>query len=151
MPYSAPSPLHVKWNRLFNGILLVTAVFSEEVELLYLFLALNSVTLVVQIRRGPARWLLLLFEKYVKGWLDVPPAYERSYAMTVSRERFEIALRLLAISLVLLLYPCCPLAAWLLTVAMGIFMLISTFFGFCLSSYGLIGMQYVRKHCCVRA
>ncbi|WP_345986096.1 hypothetical protein WCX49_02995 [Sulfurimonas sp. HSL-1656] len=151
LAYSAPKPLHVKWNRLLNGALLVAAVFSEQIELLYIFLALNIVTLVVSIRFGPARWLLALFEKHLKGWLDVPAAYERSYAMTAATERFEIGLRLLAGTAVLLLYPCCPLAAWLITVGMGIFMLISAFFGFCLSSFGLIGLHYVRKHCCVRS
>ena len=58
--------------------------FAEQIDLLALFLGLNAVTLAVTIRRGPTRWLLTLFEKHLKGWLDVPAAYERSYAMTAA-------------------------------------------------------------------
>jgi len=151
LAYRVPRPLHVKWNRLCNGALLIGAVFAEQIDLLALFLGLNAVTLAVTIRRGPTRWLLTLFEKHLKGWLDVPAAYERSYAMTAATERFEITLRIVAASGVLAVYPYAPMAAWLICIGMGIFMLISAFFGFCLSAFGFIGLRYVRKHCCVRA
>lgn len=132
-----------------NSLIVISAVFLGRVELLYFFAALNIVTFVTSIRYGPTRWLLWLFEKHVPHWLEVPAAYARSYAMTSTTERFELLLRIIAVSLALALYPCCPVVTWLLSVGMGIFMLISTFFGFCLSALGFIALRAARK-CYVR-
>lgn len=150
MTYKSPRPLHVKWNRLVNSLILISAVLSARVELLYFFLLLNIVTFGVTIHYGPSRWLLQPFEKMAAKWLDVSPAYARSYAMNLSTERFEIISRLLTVSMALLLYPCCPMAVWLITVGMGIFMLISTFFGFCISALGFLAMNYIMGRCRVR-
>lgn len=149
MAYRAPAPLFVKWNRLVNSLIIISAVFLGRVELLYLFAALNIVTFVTTIQYGPTRWLLWLFEKHVPRWLEVPSAYARSYAMTSATERFELLLRIIAVSVALAFYPCCPIVTWLLSVGMGIFMLISTFFGFCLSALGFIALRAARK-CHVR-
>jgi len=136
----------VKWNRLVNSLLLIAAVFSERETLLYFFLFLNTVTFVVTVHYGPSRWLLQPFEKAAAKWLDVSPAYARSYAMNQATERFEIISRLVMVALALVLYPCCPMATWLITVGMGIFMLISTFFGFCISALGFLAMEYAMGH-----
>lgn len=129
---------------------MISAVFLGRVELLYLFGALNLVTLVITIHNGPTRWLLWPFEKHVPRWLDVPSAYARSYAMTSTTERFEVLLRIIAVSVALAFYPCCPIVTWLLSVGMGVFMLISTFFGFCLSALGFIALRVVRENRRVR-
>lgn len=150
MIYQIPLPLYVKWNRLVNSMLLIGAVFSERIELLYLFAGLNLITFLTTIHYGPVRWLLLPFEKRVPGWLDVPAAYARSYAMSLATERFEIILRLVAVAVAIAFEGCCPLVTWLMAVGMGIFMLISTFFGFCLSALGFIAVRFVKENCCVR-
>ena len=150
MPYSVPRPLHVKWNRLFNSALMICAVLTERVELLCFFVGLNAVTLLITIHWGPTRWLIRPFEKPLEKWFDVPEAYARSYAMTAATERFEIALRLLFASLAVALYFCCPLMTWQIAVVMGIFMLISTFFGFCLSALGFIAARTFKERCRVR-
>jgi len=146
--YHSPKPLHVKWNRLVNSLIMIAAVFTQRIELLYLFLGLNIVTFVVTIHYGPTRWLLWPFERRLRlRLLDVSPAYTRSYAMTATTEKFEILLRILATILATGFYFCCPVVTWLLAVAMGIFMLISTFFGFCLSALGYIAVTAVtRRH-----
>jgi len=144
--YYSPRPLYVKWNRLMNSLLMIAAVFSQRIELLYLFLAVNIVTFVVTIRFGPMRWLLWPIERLpLVRLLDVSEAYVRSYHMTAQTERFEVLLRILAVSAAIGLYGCCPVATWLMAVAMGIFMLISTFFGFCLSALGYIAVKSLRK------
>jgi hypothetical protein len=150
LTYSVPSPLDVKWNRLLNSVVMISAVFSQKIELLYLFLGLNLLTLLVTMHYGPTRWLLRLVEKWVVRWLDVPQAYARSYAMTAATERFEVFLRIVAVSLAIAVYGCCPLLTWLTAIGMGIFMLISTFFGFCLSALGFIAMRHVKERCRVR-
>ena len=150
MIYKPPRPLHVKWNRLVNSLIVISAVFTEQIPLLWFFLFLNTITLVATIHYGPTRWLLALSGKRAERWLDVSPAYARSYALNASTERFEILLRIAAVSLALVLYACCPTVTWLLAVGMGIFMLISTFFGFCLSALGFIAVRFMKERCCVR-
>jgi len=146
--YHPPKPLYVKWNRLFNSLLVISAVFFQRIELLYLFLALNIVTFVVTIHYGPARLLLWPLRKlFGLRFLDVPEAYVRSYRMTASTERFEILLRILAVTVAVTLYGCCPTATWLMASAMGIFMLISAFFGFCLSALGFIAVRSLKARC----
>ena len=150
MRYKIPRPLHVKWNRLLNSVLIIGAVFTERVELLYLFIALNLLTLSFTIHYGPTRWLLRPFEKAAARWLDVPPAYARSYAVNALTERFEVVLRILFMLAAVTFYPCCPTVTWLIAVGMGIFMLISTFFGFCLSALGFIAVRSVTERFGVR-
>ena len=150
MAYSVPRPLHVKWNRLFNSLMMISAVFLEQIDLLYLFLGLNLLTLAATIHYGPTRWMLRPFEPVAERWIGVPPALARSYAMTAETERFEILLRLAAGAGAAALYPCCPLLTWLMVVCMGIFMLISAFFGFCLSALGFIAICFVKGQCRVR-
>lgn len=150
MTYHVPKPLFVKWNRLVNSVLIIAAVLFERVELLYVFAALNVVTFLSTIYFGPTRLLLLPFEKHIPSWLDVPTAYTRSYAMSKTTERFEILLRLFAVSIAIALYGCCPVVTWMIAVVMGIFMLISTFFGFCLSALGFIAVRFLTEKCCVR-
>lgn len=150
MAYHVPKPLFVKWNRLINSVLVIAAVLSERIELLYVFGGLNVLTLLTTIHYGPTRLLLLPFEKHVPRWLNVPSAYARSYAMSEVTERFEIMLRIIAVSAAISLYGCCPITTWLMAVGMGIFMLISTFFGFCLSAMGFITFRFIKERCCVR-
>lgn len=150
MTYHVPRPLFVKWNRLVNSALMIAAVLFERVELLYVFAGLNVFTFVSTIHFGPSRLLLFPFEKHVPSWLDVPAAYARSYAMTEATERFEILLRIFAVSAAIVLYGCCPIVTWMMAVGMGIFMLISTFFGFCLSALGFIAIRFFTEKCCVR-
>jgi hypothetical protein len=150
LSYRTPRPLHVKWNRLVNSLIMIVAVFSERVEFLYAFLFVNMITLLISINYGPIRWALFPFENAVKRLLDVSPAYARSYAMNAATERFEILSRIVAVSIALTLYGCCPMATWLISVAMGIFMLISTFFGFCLSALGFIALRYAKESLRVR-
>ncbi len=148
MQYHPPKPLYVKWNRLANSILMITAVFAERIELLYLFLALNIFTFVVTIRYDLFTALLWPFEKLsLVRFLDVPEAYVRSYRMRASTERFEVLLRILAVSAAIALHGCCPVVTWLMAIAMGIFMLISAFFGFCLSALGYIGIKSLKRRC----
>lgn len=150
MVYHVPEPLHVKWNRLLNSMLMIAAVLTEEVEFLYIFGIVNMVTFVLTIHYGPFRLLLIPFENHIPDWLDVPAAYARSYAMTEATERFEVLLRIIAVSAALALYECCPIVTWMMAVGMGIFMLISTFFGFCLSALGFIAMQQLGEKLHVR-
>ncbi len=148
MQYHPPKPLFVKWNRLFNSIVVIGAVFSQRAEFLYFFLAINMVTFVATIHYGPTRFLLWPIRKTVGlRFLDVSPAYVRSYRMTASTERFEILLRILAVTAALSFYPCCPTVTWLMASAMGIFMLISAFFGFCLSALGYIAVKSLKARC----
>lgn len=148
MHYHPPKPLYVKWNRLFNSLVVISAVFLQRIELLYFFLGLNIVTFVVTIHYGPSRWLLWPIGKTVGlQWLDVSEAYVRSYRMTASTERFEVLLRILAVTAAIAFYSCCSTVTWLMASAMGIFMLISAFFGFCLSALGFIAVKSLKARC----
>ena len=68
--------------------------------------------------------------------------------MNQESEWFEIISRLLVSLIAIAVYQETPLIAWLIGAFMGIFMMISTFFGFCLSALGYIGFKNVKKTSC---
>lgn len=144
--YQSPAPVMVKFNRLILGLIIVAAVFSRQIEFLYLYFAINLLTLLTTLRFSPTSWLLKLASFFLKRPVfTISPAYERSYFMNRESECFELCLRLLVSALAIGFFPHYPLVTWLIGTFMGVFMMISTFFGFCLSSLGYIGVKSVKK------
>lgn len=145
IPYHSPNPNSVKFNRLVFGGLMVSAVFLQHIELVYAYFLLNLVTLVTTIHYGPTQWVYTIISSLIsKPVCRISEAYERSYFMNQESERFELLSRLLVSMIAIGLYESYPLVTWLIGTFMGVFMMISTFFGFCLSALGYIGWKNIR-------
>ena len=144
--YRAPAPTEVKFNRLILGLIMITAVFFQQIELFYLYFIINLITVITTLRLSPTSWLLSLVLFLIKRPLyTISPVYERSYFMNHESELFELSLRLLVSFIAIVFFTYCPLVTWLVGAIMGIFMMISTFFGFCLSSLAYIGVMHLQK------
>ncbi len=145
IPYRSPNPNSVKFNRLVFGALMVLSVFLQHIELMYAYFVLNLVTLITTIHYGPTQWLYTFISIFSpRPVCRITQAYERSYFMNQESERFELLSRLLVSMIAIGFYATYPLVTWLIGTFMGVFMMISTFFGFCLSALGYIGWKHVR-------
>ncbi|MHB8100017.1 MAG: EAL domain-containing protein [Sulfuricurvum sp.] len=147
--YHTPEPGVVKFNRLILGLIIILGVFFQSIELFYIYFAINLVTLVTTLKFSPTSWLFNALSYFLKDpqWY-ISPVYERSYFMNQESEWFEILSRLLISLIAIAIYPDTPLITWLIGTFMGVFMMISTFFGFCLSALGYIGVKNVKKVSC---
>jgi diguanylate cyclase (GGDEF)-like protein len=144
--YHTPEPREVKFNRLILGLLLISGVISQRIEFLYAYFVISAISVVTLIHYSPTTYLYKFIAFFFNGPLcTISPAYERSYAMHKESEFFELSLRLVVVSIAIYAHSLLPLAGWLIAIFMGIFMMISTFFGFCLSALGYIGLKFINK------
>ena len=144
--YHTPEPREVKFNRLILGLLLIAGVISQHIEFLYGYFVISLISVVTLIHYSPTTYLYKFIAFFFKEPLcTISTAYERSYAMHKASELFELSLRLVVVSVAIYVHSLFPLAGWLIAIFMGIFMMISTFFGFCLSALGYIGLKYINK------
>ena len=144
--YRPPEPGVVKFNRLILGIIMVLGVFFQSIELFYIFFAINLLTLVTTLKFSPTSWLFNALSYFLRDpkWY-ISPVYERSYFMNQESEWFELFARLFVSFIAIVFYQDTPLVTWLIGTFMGVFMMISTFFGFCLSALAYIGFKSFKK------
>lgn len=144
--YQSPAPGVVKFNRLVLGFIIIFGVFFQNIELFYLYFAINLISLITTVQFSPTSWLLHLLEGVFKRSIcTISPAYKRSYFMNRESEGFELFARLLVSFIAIEFFSHYPLVTWLIGTFMGVFMMISTFFGFCLSALGYIGFKSLKK------
>jgi len=144
--YQSPTPDVVKFNRLVLGTIIIIGVFFQNIELFYLYFLINLLTLATTVQSGPTTWFLRIIQTVAKETVcNISPSYARSYFMNRESEWFELLSRLLVSSIAIAFYSYNPLMTWLIGMFMGVFMMISTFFGFCLSSLGYIGCTSLQK------
>ena len=144
--YHTPTPREVKFNRLILGLLLIAGVISQRIEFLYCYFVISLISIATLIHYSPTTYLYkVIIFFFEKPFCTISPAYERSYAMHKESELFELGLRLIVVSIAIYVHSLAPLAGWLIAIFMGIFMMISTFFGFCLSALWYIGFKCINK------
>ncbi len=143
--YRAPTPELVKFNRIVSAFILIVALFSEHVSFLYIFTLINTLTLIVGMKYALSSLIYNFFEQVLHVKIcDVNFLYKRSYYVDHRTERFEIIMRVLVGAFAMLIYEVEPMVAWLLIIFMAIFMLISSFFGFCLSALAYVAYKYIK-------
>jgi len=146
LKYKQPKAEYVQFQRLVCGLVILSAVLFERVELAYAFLGFSIIALITTINYSPTTWLFKLLSYFLGGPLfTTAPQYAHSYITNKLAEIFEDLLRITGGFLILYLHSVSPLAAWMLASFMGIAMLVSSFFGFCFSSLVYIGYQYMMK------
>lgn len=147
--YQSPLPSMVKFNRLTMGALMIIGIFSQNINFFTAYFIINLLTLVTTVRFSPSSLLLRFIEMIAgRSVCNISPLYARSYFMNRESEWFELAARILVSGLAIGIFSIYPLAAWLIGVFMGVFMMISAFFGFCLSSLGYIGFRSFQESSC---
>lgn len=146
LKYKQPKAEYVQFQRLVFALVILSAVLFEKVELIYAFLALSTITFISTVNYSPTT-LLFRFFSFLLGrpLFLTAPQYAHSYITHRLAEIFEDILRIAGGTFILYLYTIFPLAGWMMASFMGIAMLISSFFGFCLSSLVYIGYQYIMK------
>jgi diguanylate cyclase (GGDEF)-like protein len=145
--YKTPTSAMVKINRLFVGIIVASAVFFQNIHLIHLYFLLNLITAFTTIYYSISSAIYMLIVKSGLKICMVPSDYERSYFMNKESERFELLSRISVSFIAIMIYPYSHLTTWIIASVMSIFMMISTFYGFCLSSLIYIGyLKFFKQH-----
>ena len=138
--YKQPKAEYVQFQRLIHGLLILTAVLFQMIDFVYAFLLLSIVSFITTISYSPTTLLFRLIDfVFGQALFTTAPQYAHSYITYRLAEIFEDLMRILGGLFIIYLYTFSPLAAWMMSAFMGIAMLISGFFGFCLSSLLYIG------------
>ncbi len=146
LKYKQPKAEHVQFQRLVFGLIMLSAVLFQKVEIVYIFFGFSVVAFLTTINYSPTTWLFK-FLSFIFGrqLFTTAPQYAHSYITNKLAEIFEDILRIMGGILIIYLYTVFPLSAWMIASFMGVAMLVSSFFGFCLSSLVYIGYQYLMK------
>ena len=144
LKYKQPKAEHVQFQRLVLGLITLIAVLAEDIFFVYVFLGLSVITFLTTVNYSPTTLLFKLLDFLLgRPLFSTAPQYAHSYITNKLAEIFEDILRISGGALILYLFTFSPLAAWMVASFMGIAMLVSSFFGFCLSSLVYIGYKYV--------
>ena len=146
LKYKQPKAEYVQFQRLISGVLVISAVLFENIQLIELFLALSIVSFVTTISYSPTT-LLFKFLSFIftEPLFVTAPQYVHSYLTYRLAEIFEDIMQISGGACLLYLYTYSPLATWVGSAFMSITMLISSFFGFCLSSLMYIAYKNLLK------
>lgn len=143
--YKTPTPTHVKFQRIVMGWLAIASLFSENVDLVLIFFALTSIGILT----GTEYSLVSLFYKLVKKLtslelVKISEHHIRYYQVNASVDFIDHLLRIIASgSALILFYYNLEVIAWGLIAFLSIFMMLSAYFGFCLSALSYIFLQNV--------
>ena len=146
LKYKQPKAEYVQFQRLVLGLITITAVLFEKIEFVQLFTLLSVVSFITTMNYSPTTLLFRLLSFVLTTPLFTTAAqYAHSYITNRLAEIFEDLMRIGGGLTILYLYTFSPLAAWMMASFMGIAMMISSFFGFCLSSLLYIGYKRVKQ------
>lgn len=146
LKYKQPRAEYVQFQRLIMGLLILISVLMEDINLVYTFLGLSIISLLTTINYSPTT-LIYKLVSFVRGkpFFITPPQYSHSYIVHRLAEIFEDFMRIAGGSAIIYFYGTIPLVAWIIGSFMAIAMLISSFFGFCLSALLYIGYKYIHQ------
>lgn len=146
LKYKQPKAEYVQFQRLVLGIITIGSVLFEKIELIEAFTILSVVSFITTMNYSPTTFLFR-FLSYVNSTplFTTAPQYAHSYITNKLAEIFEDLMRILMGLCILYVYSISALSAWMLASFMGVAMMISSFFGFCLSSLVYIGYKKLIK------
>lgn len=146
MKYKQPKAEHVQFQRLILGLLVLLAVIYQEIFFVKLFLGLSVVSLITTINYSPTTMIFKFFSFiYGKPIFTTPHQYAHSYIVYRLASIFEDLMRIAGGLAIIYFYQYYPIVAWIISSFMAIAMLISSFFGFCLSALFYIGYTSLEK------
>jgi len=144
LKYKQPRAEYVQFQRLVLGLITLGSVLFENIELIQLFTFLSAVSFITTMNYSPTTFMFRLFSYMLgKPLFTTAPQYAHSYITNRLAEIFEDLMRIAGGLGILYLYTFSVMGAWMMASFMGIAMMISSFFGFCLSSLMYIGYKKV--------
>ena len=144
--YTQPKAEYVQFQRLIFGLLVLFAVLFENINLIYTFLVFSTINFIVTINNSPITLIFkLLSYIYTKQIFVTPPQYANSYIVSRVAEIFEDIMRISGALIIIYFYHTTTITSWIIASSISIAMLISTFFGFCLSSIFYIWYENIKK------
>ena len=146
LKYKEPQAEHVQFQRLAFGLLALTFVLSDDLLFIKIFILLNVVSFITTVNYSPTTLLFKFLSLLLgKSLFVTPPQYASSYRNTKLASIFEDLMRIGGGVAIFYLYQYSPLAALMFASFMAIALLISSFFGFCLSSLPFMGYRTLKK------
>ena len=150
MLYGTCKSENVRFSRLVMMLLTLSYALFSVIESMYGVLALTVFALVFGINNGITSLVLVVLKKLgIKKAFEVDPRHKRSFAITRTMEVFEELMRLsLTIIVIYLHMNELIIASTTIAFIMSMFMIISTFFGFCMSGilYVIFQRFFGKKH-----
>lgn len=144
LKYKQPQAEYVQFQRLVLGLITLASVLFENIEFVQLFLLLSVVSFITTMNYSPTTFLFRILSFILSQPLfTTAPQYAHSYITNRLAEIFEDLMRIGGGLVILYIYSFSALGAWMMASFMGIAMMISSFFGFCLSSLMYIGYKKI--------
>lgn len=150
--YKQATPQHVKFQRIIMGWLAIVSLFFREIDLIWIFFGITVLSSFV----GTEYSLITLFYKLIRkifkyDLVHISPHHLRYYQINVPMDIIEHILRFIASSTILALYyNSLEFASWTLLSFLSTFMMLSAYFGFCLSALVFVLLGNVCKKFHVR-
>lgn len=146
LKYKQPKAEYVQFQRFVMGLLILMAVLSEDIFFVNIFLILSIISLFTTVNYSPTTFIYK-FISLLRGkpFFTTAPQYSHSYIVHRLAEIFEDFMRIAGGFTIIYVYTIVPLVAWIISSFMAIAMLISSFFGFCLSALMYIGYKFISK------
>ena len=141
--YKKPTDVHVKFQRIIMGWLAISALFTNDVYLVWLFFILTSIGIITGTHNSP----ITIFYRAIKKLFNydlvkISTYHIRYYQVNESVDFIDHLLRIIASATALLLFSMnLELAGWLLIAFLSTFMMLSAYFGFCLSALSYVFLQ----------
>lgn len=143
LKYKIPTPEHVKFQRIIMGWLAIAALFSENINLVWMFFILTAIGIFTGTEYSPVSLFYKLTKKIFSfDLVKISEHHIRYYEVGISVDFIDHFLRIIASgSALLLFFFDLHMAAWAMISFLSIFMMLSAYFGFCLSALSYIFLQ----------
>ena len=125
------------------GWLAIASLFSENIDLVLIFFSITALGIITGTEYSPVSLLYKLIKKITSFELvRISEHHKRYYQVNTSVDFIDHLLRIIASGSALLLYYFgFEIASWGLIAFLSIFMMLSAYFGFCLSALSYIFLQ----------
>ena len=135
MKYKQPKAEYVQFQRLVLGLLVLVAAVFQEIFFIKIFLGVSIISFFTTVNYSPTTLIFKLTSMmYSEAIFTTPQQYVHSYLVHRLAYIFEDLMRISGGLAIIYFYQMSETSAWVISSFMAIAMLISSFFGFCLSA-----------------
>ena len=146
LQYIEPQAEHVQFQRLISGLLVLIFVFTNDLLFIEIFIVLNFINLTTRVNNSPTTLLFKILSILLRKPLFITPIqYAHSYKTTPLASSIEDLMRVTGGILIYILFTYSYATAIGIAMFMAVAMLISSFFGFCISSLVYIAYKAMRN------
>ena len=144
--YKIADPKHVKFQRIMMGWLAIASLFFREIDLVWVFFGISIFGLFTGTEYSATTLVYKFFNTLFKvNLVRVSEHHIRYYQINRSMDVIDHVLRLIASTVALaFFYSDLAIVAWGAMSFLSVFMMISAYFGFCLSALSYIFLESIR-------